>query len=224
MALPSSTPSDFALVVEGPDDKHIVLQTWFRYCGLDPDRDRLPFRILDKEGKDNILSDVGIEVKEPGRRAVGFVLDADDDPNGCWLSVQNRLRDAGVAPPGEMQSGGTIVPADEFNPRVGVWIMPDNRSPGELEDYVARMVPKNDLTLRLSHQFISSIPHAERRFTYKKSTRAIVHAWLAVRKDPSPMGLAIRTKDLEIDGELSTRFIEWLVTLFETEDDFASDE
>ena len=170
--------------------------------------------ILDKEGKDNILSDVGIEVKESGRRAVGFILDADEDTMQCWLDVKHRLKDASVVAPCVPNLLGTIIPADEFNPRVGIWIMPDNSSTGELEDFVMRMVPGKDQVLKLSEQFVSSIPHAERKFSYKKSTRSIVHSWLAVREDPRQMGLAIRAKDLDIDGALSSVFMQWLVELF----------
>ena len=112
-------------------------------------------------------------------------------------------------------NGVVIDPTSEFNPRIGVWIMPDNISDGELENFVAQMVPTGDPVWPRSEGYIASIPESEREFIEKKTTRAIVHAWLATREDPRQMGTAIRAGDLDIDSALCQRFLAWLQRLFE---------
>ncbi len=93
--------------------------------------------------------------------------------------------------------------------------MPDNASPGELEDFVAQMVPTGDLVWPRAEHYIASIPESDRKFTETKTTRAIVHAWLATREDPRRMGTAIRAGDLQTNGDLCNRFLNWLQRLFE---------
>lgn len=216
MARPGSSPSDSALIVEGVNDKHVVRHTWFRHNGLDPESNQLPFQITEKEGKSQLLDDISIEVKAPNRLAVGFIVDADVGGDDTWRSIRERLRSADIEPPSAMDPAGTVIePKSEFDPRVGVWIMPDNASEGELEDFVVQMVPATDPVWPKSENYIHSIPESERKFTEKKTTRAIVHAWLATREDPRQMGTAIRARDLQTNGELCQRFLAWLQRLFE---------
>ena len=66
----------------------------------------------------------------------------------------------------------------------------------------------------LSNRYIEEIPTEDRKFIESKTQRAKLHAWLAAREDPRQMGLAIKTKDLEIDGPLCQKFVVWLTKLF----------
>ena len=92
--------------------------------------------------------------------------------------------------------------------------MPDNTSAGELEDFVAQMIPTEDPVWPLSLSYIEGIPEADRKFSEKKKLRAQLYAWLAAREDPRRMGLAIRAQDLKVDGDLSKKFVAWLNELF----------
>ena len=91
--------------------------------------------------------------------------------------------------------------------------MPNNHSVGELEDFVVQMIPPNDKVWPLAQCYIDRIPNP--LFSASKTLRAQLHAWLAAREDPRQMGLAIRAKDLDVDGELCQRFVVWLARLFE---------
>ena len=92
--------------------------------------------------------------------------------------------------------------------------MPDNEVTGELEDFVRSMLPDDDPVWPRSESYIDGIPESYRKFTDNKVLRAKVHAWLATRKIPRLMGVAVRDGDLRIDGELATRFLDWLRQLF----------
>ncbi|MXZ31256.1 MAG: hypothetical protein F4Z22_10575 [Acidimicrobiia bacterium] len=108
---------------------------------------------------------------------------------------------------------GTIV-ITEGKPDVGIWLMPNNQAPGELEDFVSEMIPEEDLVWPKSEQYIDEIPSSSRRFPEDKAHKAKVHAWLAARRHPGLMGLAIREGDLEVSGILCQDFAEWLRRLF----------
>lgn len=199
------------LLVEGTDDEHVVGHLWKRVHGSDP-----PFSIGKREGVDNLLRSIRDEANAPGREVLGIMVDANDDVSGRWEAVTNRLRRAGIDVPAELDPAGVVIEGrpHEGAPRVGIWLMPDNASTGELEDFVAKMVPSNDPVWPMSKDYIEGILCAHRKFSGGKILRAQIYAWLTAREDPRQMGLAIKAEDLDIDGALCGRFAGWLQELF----------
>ena len=198
--------NDRVLLVEGPNDKHVVLHL----CNFHEEMPK--FWILDKEGIEVLLEAIGSEVRAPSRKAVGILVDANDDLDARWRAVANRLREENIEVPSNPELTGTII---DSTPRVGIWLMPNNESPGELENFVSEMIPNDDPVWPLSADYIDGLPQADRKFTEKKILRAKLYAWLATREDPRQMGAAIGARDLRVDGPLSTRFASWLRQLFE---------
>lgn len=225
MARPPSQSSDRVLLVEGQDDKHVVLhlckqhQAALSFFFVNPDKDnpqiavsdRQAVSIRDTDNIDKVLESIAPEIKAPGRQAVGILVDANDNRAGRWEAIQGRLREADIDPPQSPSPDGTIIRA---NPRIGIWLMPDNLSAGELEDFVVQMIPEGDQVWPLSQHYIEGIPQEERKFSDGKILRAQLYAWLAAREDPRRMGLAIRAQDLKVDGALSQKFVTWLNDLF----------
>ena len=171
------------------------------------------FEIVEKGGLDKLVASIGPELTAPGRQAVGIVVDANYDIEARWAAVKNRLEGAGVTV-GERDSAGTVIRGTSPEPDVGVWIMPDNRSAGELEDFIQTMIPKGDPIWPLSRGYINGIPSTDRLFSAEKALRAQVHAWLAARERPRPMGLAIRAGDLDVEGVGCAGLTTWLRQLF----------
>ena len=198
------------LLVEGPDDKHVVMHIRQR-SGATPQID-----VLDKDGIDNLLGSIDEEIDVEGREAVGIVVDANDSPANRWRAVRDRLARVGLDAPAAPNPAGTIIEGDlaEDRPRVGVWLMPNNVSPGELEDFVAAMIPERDPVWPLSRAYIGGIPEEHRKFAPQKTRRAEVHAWLAAREEPRWMGQAIGARDLDTGVETCRTFTDWLRRLF----------
>ena len=86
--------------------------------------------------------------------------------------------------------------------------------PGELENFVAEMIPDDDPIWPLARRYIDGIPERDRKFAKKKTMRAKVHAWLATRKTPGFMGSEIGQGDMRTDGPLVVQFTDWLRKLF----------
>ncbi len=205
MADGEASSEERVLIVEGQDDLHVV-----RHLSLS-DPEMPPFCIREKHSVAELLSSIRGEILVEGRTAVGILVDANDDPKARWQAVAHRIRAAGIEPPSSPDPDGTII---DGAPRVGVWLMPDNESPGELEDFIAEMVPPGDAVWPLSEAYIDGIPEADRKFVAGKTLRAKVHAWLATRKEPRRMGSAIGAKDLDTDVEVSQELLRWLRRLF----------
>lgn len=206
-------PADPLLLVEGPNDKHVIRHLAELHSPT------LDFAIKDYEGIDGVLTRISIHIDESTRPAVGIVVDADSVPSENWnrvcSQIGNAQRDITPIPP-TPDPDGTIIPENPNtgSPRVGIWVMPDNVSLGELEGFVSQMIPDDDSVWPLSQRYINDIPINERKFAENKTLRAQIHAWLATREDPRQMGLAIRTRDLAINNPLSQSFLRWLARLF----------
>ena len=193
------------LLVEGQDDRHVVRHL----LGQAPST--VSFDIQDKGNIGELLKAIEPEIRVPGRAAVGIVADANDDRDARWAAVSGRLREADIESPKALSPDGAIVGGA---PRVGVWLMPDNRSTGELEDFVQGMIPDDDPVWPLAQGYVRDIPEDARQFSPKKTSRAELHAWLATREEPGFMGSAIGRGDLKTDGPLCSAFLAWLERLF----------
>ena len=195
-------------MVEGPDDFHVIEHLWRQ------NRSDMMFKVVRFGGYSQLRQELPDYVVSPGRETLGVVADANDDIGGRWQSIANQLSKRNVELPRMPDPAGTIVAATEDTPKVGVWLMPNNVDAGELEDFVAQMIPQSDLVWPRSRDYINGIPAEDRKFAVNKTTRAQVHAWLAAREDPRRMGTAIAAGDLDVAVPLAVQFVDWLVRLF----------
>ncbi len=203
----SAQAEPHVLLVEGSDDKNVVWQI----CNRSPETP--DFYIQDRGGIEPLLDAIGAELNAPERRVLGILADADANLTGRWASIANRLAEEDIRVPSHPDADGIILET-QGKPRVGIWLMPDNSTDGELENFVADMIPDDDPVWPLAQQYINDIPPSHRKFAPVKTRRAQVHAWLATRSDPRLMGQAIGARDLTVNNRLSQRFLAWLSRLF----------
>lgn len=116
------------------------------------------FRIQDKGTLGQVLDAIGPELKVSGRKALGVLVDADDSLAHRWGDLSNRCRAANIDLPQQPTATGTILEPGNGRPRIGIWLMPDNESPGELEDFVQTMVP----VPRSAHETCGSTAFSDR--------------------------------------------------------------
>ena len=197
-------PQSRVLVVEGLDDLHVVRHLGKR-CAPG-----LRFGILEKGGVDKLIESIDVEITQPGRHAVGFVLDADDRLAERWKSTADRLRLRAIEFPASPHPNGTVIDGTDENPQIGIWIMPNNSAAGALEDFVATMVPDGDPVWPLAEDYIRRVPGSA---LFTNRAKAEIRAWLATRDRPL-MGATIREEALNTDGPLCRSFTDWLARLF----------
>jgi hypothetical protein len=199
------------LLVEGDDDVHVFKGI----CG----RRQLGFlEIKAHGGKDALLDSFPVRLEESDIEAVGIVLDADTDPLACWQSVYDRLVRVGYqSVPLEPSPSGTVLnpPEDSILPRVGVWLMPDNRTTGILEDFLRFLIPQPNALLRHVESSIDSIPEEIRRFSQLARPKALIHTWLAWQDEPGkPMGQSITARFLDPTLPAGEALVGWLRQVF----------
>ena len=197
------------LLVEGKDDEH-VFYALLNFHGV-PDA----FRIKDKQGIDNLLGTLDVELLASELERLGIVVDADIDVASRWRRITGILTVSGYSNiPILPNPAGTII-VEVGRPTVGVWIMPDNSIPGMLEHFVRFLVPPNDPLWDRAVRCIDNVPENERSFPPQHLIKAQLHTWLAWQTEPgAPLGLAITKRYLEADAVHAHGLINWIRRLF----------
>jgi hypothetical protein len=197
------------LLVEGKDDKNVLEKLIAYYHVTDT-----TFEVKDTEGIANLLQALPTYFKGSDRTALGIMVDADNDLKVRWQSLSNILQKKGYTNlPTGPDSNGTIIEQLDL-PRVGIWLMPDNKMSGMLEDFISFLVP-NSATNQLwqlsekclgeARSFSASIPEAKGR----------IHTWLAWQENPgTPLGLAITKRYLDPNVAQAQMLIDWVNRLF----------
>ncbi len=201
------------LLVEGTDDVHVLKHL----CG---NRNVPPLDdIKPHQGVDQLLESFPVRLKasEDGD-IVGMVIDADTDLTARWQSLRGRLIEVGYENvPDNPASDGTTLdpPVGKLLPRVGIWIMPDNKTVGVLEDFLHFLVPNGSQLFAHVQSSVSAIPSGERRFSQLAEPKATIHTWLAWQEQPGrPLGTAITARYLDPDVAQVDVLVAWLRRLF----------
>lgn len=199
------------LLVEGPDDEHVFRNL----CG------RHGFPRLDEVkphgGYTALLDAIPTRTKESDIGALGIVIDADADISSRWAAVRDRLERSGYEVPRDPEKSGLVLlpPPGTLLPRVGVWIMPNNRLPGILEDFIRDLVPAGDQLYEYAQNCVDGIAPEQKRFRALDLPKVRIHTWLAWQDEPGkPLGQAITKGILDANAEKALVVVAWLKRLF----------
>lgn len=213
----SQVTSISQLVVEGKDDLPVISALCKAYNLPNGFGIEIANNTDELEGGINeLLNSLTVRIKMRGLQNLGVVIDADTDTISRWQSVCGHLNKAGyVNLPDQPDKEGTIIQQEEL-PRFGVWIMPDNQLPGMLENFVAYLIPPNDLLAPKAKQIIGEIEgEGLNRYTQVHHPKAFIHTWLAWQDKPGrPMGQSITAHVLHPQQLLAQTFVSWLNRLF----------
>lgn len=200
------------LLVEGQDDKYVILALCKQYNVAQT----FSIETSSSSGVEALLRSIPVRLKSSGLRAFGAVLDADENLEQRWQAITDRLAKAGyTSVPNQPAHSGTIID-ESGKPRVGIWLMPDNQFPGMLEDFVAHLIPKDDMLRPKAQRVLDEIESQKlNRYPLVHHPKALIHTWLAWQRNPGqPMGLAITAQTLDRNEALAQSFVNWLNALF----------
>ena len=143
--------------------------------------------------------------------------DPDDGFRGRWVQVRENLRNLGYSDvPEEPDPTGTIVGANQSDrPWVGVWMMPDNRSPGKLEDFARRLVKTGDEGLwDYAGQATSGSTSQGAKFAQGPDQGPYSHISRLARCAGRPDGAGHHQEFLDADSPDARTFVAWLCRLY----------
>ncbi|MEM9459541.1 MAG: DUF3226 domain-containing protein [Myxococcota bacterium] len=197
------------LLVEGPDDKHVM---WSLLAAHDVEQ---TFVVEDLGGVDRVIENLRVRLHARADERLGVIVDADEKVENRWHALHDSVER--IAPgvlPASPDPRGTVV-ALPGGRRLGIWLMPDNRLPGILEDFVALLVPAGDPCWAAARTFVDGLEGEALRFSEPRRPKARLHAWLAVQAQPGrPIGQAITAKCLEATSDAARPLIAWIERVF----------
>ena len=148
----------------------------------------------------------------------GIIVDADTSAMETWKSIYARLSRSDLRFEGEGNNEGipNNLPKDGLilntKPRIGVWIMPNNKRQGEAEDFIIDLIPSNDKIWKLADEYIETVCKIDGEI--KKKSKAKLYSWLAACDPNRQPGAALDVKRLNRDNENWRNFENWARRLF----------
>jgi hypothetical protein len=200
------------LLVEGDNDGHVILALR-DYYQIPKESFGLSACGSDKEVIKRLNGLLNTERKE----TIGVVLDA-DNPNlaGKWQQFRATLeKKVGISlTDNELHKDGTIIPAVNDHPKIGLWLMPNNQLDGMLEDFCMSLA-KSKMIDFAQNCVLEAQKQGHTSFKPNHHSKAVVHTYLAWQDEPGrPLGQAITAKVLNPNQPLAKTFADWLKRLF----------
>lgn len=202
------------LLVEDKDTQGVIRGLLGHYVAWGKYEDTWPVKIDVREGAEDVLDRKFLKekLKEGRLVAIGLIVDADDDIGSRWASVRELLQNVGGTPPRQCPQDGLIL--DIRGKRVGVWIMPNNKLEGMVENFCSAMVPDEGKALwSLAAECTAEAKN--RGAPFRHSEKANIYTWLAWQEPPGiRMGPALTRKVLHHGTPDAKLFVTWFTNLF----------
>lgn len=220
----SKSEEERLLLVEGPNDCHAVFQLMWLVHKANP-----AFGIHECGGDDKVLDSLSSRLvsSQPKQKTLGLILDSDTEGLNADQVIQSRLdqlraRVGEYYPvPDVFPEGGLILDplasrqdADRL-PKLGVWLMPNNKAYGMFEDLLMESLVDE------VRQYTSKVVNqakADKIATFKDVhlSKAIIRTYMAWQDPPDIqyLGLAIKKRTFENIEAKCRQFIQWLGLLF----------
>lgn len=224
-SLISKTERKNYLYVEGADDRNVFIHLLIYHGIITPDlskrgrfkeRDEF-FDIKDCVGFHNLLKTFKVEFKgDIADNRYGIVVDADTDIADNWDQLLRILVDNGYSNlPSAPNDEGTVLKQDGL-PIVGIWLMPNNKLLGAIEEFVSFLGPQNDELWPIAESAVLQAISVKCNFHSNYLMKAHLHTWLAWQEEPgTPMGQAITKRYVDADAPHALQVIEWFREVFE---------
>lgn len=195
------------ILAEGGDDAHFLKHFIELKCGATVNVNE---QIVNCKDVGRLLEQIKARLGE-SIPAIAVVCDADEDPHRRWQELREHA--PGLQIPEEPSADGTIVEFGEGR-RLGIWMMPDNTSPGQMEDFLRKIrseAPPQPTLWQKALTAVSGLEESERLFKIEDQIKAEVRTWLAWQEEPgaSP-GLAVTMDCFDIKHPLAERLAAWL--------------
>lgn len=202
------------LLVEGPNDREVIYRIENAYSL----RDICFVKVAGSVDNAKKTFDLYINENASKVNVLGLVLDADQSTTNRWNSIRNMLLATGNydIPIMLPQEGLLLSPPNENCPKVGVWIMPNNKTEGMLEDFLLTLTNSNDPLLEFVDITLDELKHRGlQRFADVHKSKARAHTYLSLQEEPGcTLATAIEKNYFDSNSELVVAFAEWMKRLF----------
>ena len=176
-------------------------------------------------GKGNaikILPDLIDEMVQERVTHLGMIVDADYSKTGglgfaaTWEKIAKILEEKSYDTKKTKiaSTGGYIFKSNDGLPDVGIWIMPNNKDGGFLEDFIKKSLASSEKKL-FKHAQDTVNALEDKRFRELHVSKTEVMTWLAWQKIPGQsFASLISGKLLDLKSGMGKEFIDWLKKVY----------
>jgi hypothetical protein len=196
------------LLLEGNDDCYIVE----KFCNNN--EIEFNFCFYNCKGYNKILTKLNALLRENTQpEVIGVILDADNDISKSYQDIKSKAETFYKKLPDIIPKKG-LIHNENGLPKLGIWIMPNNKDNGALEEFYL------ELATDIDTDFINDvIEQATRKnltsFKKQHKTKAIMHTYFSWQNTPStPLHSSINKIALDNDKDIAKAFKKWLTDLF----------
>jgi hypothetical protein len=207
-----------SLLVEGDEERRVISHFMDQYVVWGNQPQEWVADVKSFNGVENLLKPGAIETasKVPGLKAIGIIVDADDQFDSRWSSVRDRCRKIAVNFPDELPPEG-LIHQNEHGLRIGVWIMPDNQSRGMLETFLGSLVTPSlgPLWSFAQESCIRSRDHGS-PYTDPHYDKACIYTFLAWLEPPGrSLNVSVQARAFDSRSPLCEQFVRWFIDLYQ---------
>ncbi|MDB5311856.1 MAG: hypothetical protein JWO38_6058 [Gemmataceae bacterium] len=212
-------PHPKRLLVEGDEDKRIIPEFMEHFIPWGNTRQTWPVEIMPHDGIEDLLhpGNIGVELKSPGLQALGVIVDGNSDPKERWRRIRERAEGEMPLIPADLPPTGLIYQHPDGR-RFGVWLMPDNVSPGMIETFLSLFVkdPTKGLWPFVQAHCKDAKTHHNAPYKDVHLDKAQIHSWLAIQEPPGcQLHVAVLAKVLQPTSPHADAFVKWFRDLFQ---------
>lgn len=206
--------SDKKLFVEGVNDREVV----YRVENCYELRDICEVKALGS--KQGVRQALELHLNEMASKVkiIGVIIDADQDVSSSWASIKSVIDSTNnYVAPMDIPLGGLILkPSVPDNPKVGVWIMPNNSNRGMLEDFMKEMIPQDDNLVGIVSNTLDDLESKGlQRYKAVHRSKAWIHTYLAWQDEPgNTLATAVDQNVLNPRAAIVKSFADWMRLLF----------
>ncbi|WP_295576610.1 DUF3226 domain-containing protein [uncultured Stenotrophomonas sp.] len=194
------------VLVEGNDDLHAIIHVLSKRGAFVEGE----IKFVDSKGWDNLIASIPVRLKSSSHRVIGIIADSDNVIEQRWSDICEKLEPEGFGPFPEMPPDGGFVARGDDNRLVAVWLMPNNRDNGALEDFLLSLIVPSDPVLGKATNVVDGLDATEKRFGPTGIKKAVVHTYLAWQESPGrPLGLAVNCNYFDARAANALDFESW---------------
>jgi hypothetical protein len=141
-------------------------------------------------GRENLLSkDLLSAIKSSGESHVLALLDLEAEAiDDLWNRIKSVLSETDFKDLPDSFPKGGLVQSDPTGKVLGIWIMPDNSSPGAIEAFFLRNIPMDDRLLDQTVRFVQQLEPRRFPATQVAEDKAKLGVWCSIQEEAGPPG------------------------------------
>lgn len=207
------------LLVEGREEQRVIPELIEKNgIAWGDSKDSWIVKIDEFDGVEKLLKPgvIEAELKSSGLSHLGILVDADEVLENRWTAIRDRCSKAFPNLPKTFPDTGIIVEND-VGLRLGVWIMPDNKTAGMLETFLGFLVPNTQDQLFVAAQ--ESARNARELgapYIDSHASKANIYTWLAWQDPPGrQLHQAVLQEILSPRSPHAQPFVSWFRQLYQ---------